>query len=59
VEAAQMRDFKLWTDLLAAAWLVWIGSCMTTENARSAFLFKVVPIGLAVVLAMSQAKAIF
>ncbi len=54
-----MRDFKLWTDLLAAAWLVWIGSCMTTENARSAFLFKVVPIGLAVVLAMSQAKAIF
>lgn len=52
-------DVKIWTDLATAAWLVWLVSTMDTENARSTILFKTVPLLLAVVLAMSQAKAIF
>ena len=54
-----MGDAKIWTDLATAAWLVWLVSTMKTDNARSTVLFKTVPLFLAVLLAMSQARALF
>lgn len=54
-----MSDPKLWLDLSAAFLLVTVGSMINTPNNRSTFLFKVLPISMGVLLAMSQAKAIF
>lgn len=54
-----MRDPKFWTDILTAVWLIWIGGNMKTDNAGSALLFKVLPLILAFLLAMSQARVIF
>ena len=54
-----MRDPKLWTDMATAAWLLWCGSLMKTDNARSHLLFKFVPLLLAFLLAMSHARTFF
>lgn len=54
-----MTDPKLWLDLTAALWLVAVACMVSTNNVKSELVFKVAPMALAFLLAMSQAKAIF
>lgn len=54
-----MTDAKLWLDLFSALWMVTMVAFTETHNTKSAIVFKVVPLALAVLLGMSQAKALF
>jgi hypothetical protein len=59
MEPIHMSDPKLWTDMITAVWLVVMAGLVETHNTKSAMMFKVIPFALALVLAMSHAKAFF
>ncbi len=54
-----MRDPKLWTDLITAGWIIVMAALVDTPNTKSHVLFKVVPLVLGFLLAMSHAKVFF
>lgn len=45
--------------MATAAYMLIMGCILDTHNMRSAIVFKAIPITLAILLAMSQAKVIF
>lgn len=45
-------------QLIAAAYMLWIGTAMTTKNLRSSFVFKYVPLIIGIALVLSAFKVV-